>query len=87
MIEVIIEKPLYRNFVYVRDLYLNKAISRGERLKVTIPEGTAIIDPKEWMKTGKKMSKVFKRPEEPMILYGNVVPIDRGYQIEGGLFD
>lgn len=45
---------------------------RNGKLKVIIPkQGEAIIDVLEWIKTGKKMEKVFKRPNEPMVLWGN----------------
>jgi len=71
-----IKKPLYDNFVYIRyDKYIKQAIERGAQLKIWTPQGIGIHDPKEWMKTGKKMEKIFKRPDEPMILFGNRVSI------------
>ena len=37
--------------------------------------GKAVINPKEWIKTGSLRLKVFNRPAEPMRLWGNwVVP-------------
>ena len=74
MIEVEIKKPLYGNYVYVRDVFLHAAIKRGGKLKITVPNGSAIVDAKEWMK-GNRMEKVFKDPKNPMILYGGNVPI------------
>jgi hypothetical protein len=71
-----IRKPLYDNFVYIRyDKYIRQAIERGAMLKIRIPQGVGIADPQEWMKTGKRMEKVFKRPDEPMVLFGNRVII------------
>ena len=75
MIEVNIHKPVYGNYVYVRDVFLRAAMRRGEMIKITVPKGSAIVDPKEWIKNGKKMEKVFKRPDQPMILYGGNVPL------------
>lgn len=75
MIEVTINKPLYGNYVYIRDIYLKKAKQLGVKLKINIPKGSAIVDPSEWMKNGKKMEKYFKNPKVPMILYGGNVPL------------
>jgi hypothetical protein len=73
-----IRKPLFDNFVYIRyDTIIRQAIERGAKLKIRIPEGVGIHDPKEWMKTGKRMDKVFKRPDEPMVLWGNRVVITK----------
>lgn len=74
-VDVTIHKPLYDNFVNIRDSYLKTAIRQGKLLRVTIPQGTAVVDPKEWVTTGKKVKQVFLRPDEPMVLYGNYVPL------------
>lgn len=77
-VKVDIKKPLYGNFAYVRDVYVNNAIRLGVKLEITVPGGTAIVDPVEWKQKAidenKVMSKVFKRPDQPMILYGGNVP-------------
>ena len=70
-----IKKPLYQNFAYIRDKYLYEAIERGVNVEIRIPQGTAVVDPKKWIKTGKRMEKVFLLPDNPMILWGNRVPI------------
>lgn len=81
MVEVRIEKPLYGNFCYIRDVYINKAERSKDMLKVITPYGERVCSPKEWKDTGKKMEKRFKFPQ-PMILWGNyVTPYDT--QIEG----
>ena len=73
-----IRKPLYDNFVYIRyDKYIRQAIDRGAKLKIRIPQGIGIHDPEEWMRTGKRMEKVFKRPDEPMVLWGNWVMFEK----------
>lgn len=74
-VDVTIRKPLYDNFVNIRDTYLRTAIRQGKLLRVTIPQGTAVVDPREWVATGKVSYQVFLRPDEPMKLVGNYVPL------------
>lgn len=76
MIEIEIKKPLYGNYVYIRESILNKAIRSGNQLLVIVPKGKAVVNPTEWKRKGQRMSKVFLRPDEPMILYGGNVPIE-----------
>ena len=74
-VEVKIRKPLYGNYVYVRDVFVERAISLNKKMRITVPNGVGIHDPHEWKETGKIMEKIFKRPDEPMILYGNTVNV------------
>lgn len=74
-LKVTIRKPLYGNFCYIRESIINSAIYRGVQMEITVPNGKAIVDPQKWKDTGKRMSKVFLRPDEPMILWGNNVPV------------
>ena len=71
-----IRKPLFKNFAYVREKYLLTAIENGVKIEIRIPQGAAVVDPKTWMKTGKRMEKVFKFPNSPLVLYGNYVTIE-----------
>ena len=75
MIKVNIRKPLYGNFCYIRSSVVDKAIREGQEMQVTVPNGTAIMDPVRWKETGKIMKKVFKYKDTPMILYGNFVRV------------
>jgi len=75
MIEVNIHKPLYDNFVNIREKYILEAINRGEPLRIIIPQGSAVVDPRWWMKNGKRVEQVFKIPDRPMVLWGNYVPL------------
>ena len=75
--DIEIRKPLYDNFVYIYDSVLNRAIRNHRLLRIKIPEGIGIHNPVNWIKTGKKMEKIFLRPDEPMILYGNYVKIEK----------
>lgn len=72
-IDIHIHKPLYGSFVYIREKYVDLAIKKGKLLKITIPEGTFERDPKEWKETGQRIEKVFLKPDEPMVLWGNHV--------------
>ena len=76
MIEVFIKKPIYNNFVYVRDLYLKQAEYTGEKLHIKTPKGELVCTPEEWKKGAKYMEKVFKYAGEPMKLWGNNVPVE-----------
>lgn len=61
--------------VYIRDIVVEEAIKRGVGLEITIPAGTAVVDPVAWQKRGDIMRKIFKDPLNPMLLYGGFVPI------------
>ena len=80
---VTIRKPVHGNFVYIRAETLRNAIQEGALLEINVPAGSGIVNPLEWKKTGKRMEKVFKIKNKPMILYGNTVPIqypNKGYK-------
>lgn len=75
LVTVDIRKPLYGNYVYINGNVVDRAISAGAMMEVIIPSGRAIVDPVKWKAEGKIMKKVFKFPNNPMILYGGWVPI------------
>ena len=72
-IDVVITKPLSGSYCCINESVLNRAIRFKKKIKVSLPTHSAMMDPKEWKK-GKRMEKIFKRPDEPMILYCNSVP-------------
>ena len=72
MKEIKILKPLYGHYVCIRESYLLS----GPRMKVTIPQGSAVIDTKEWIKTGKLMEKVYLYDNRPMRLWCNTLPVE-----------
>ena len=78
MVEVTIHKPLFGMYVNIRDTYLKAAIKEKSLLKITIPQGTALVDPRKWMDGkygGKRVEQVFKIPNVPLVLYGGFVPL------------
>ena len=79
-VNITIKKPLYGTFCYIRDIYLKQAIRENKKLRITIPQGTALHDPKEWVRTGNLMWKIFKIPDKPMELWGNYVKLEDNEQ-------
>lgn len=74
-IDIIIHKPLYGSFCYIRYEHIKKASATNRLLKITIPQGTYLVSPHEWMINAKRIEKVFNFKESPMVLYGNhVIP-------------
>jgi hypothetical protein len=76
MIIVTIRKPLYGTFCNIRESVINNAIKSGQMMLVKIPQGEAVVDPGDWKKTGKRVEQVFNFPDNPMVMWGNYVPID-----------
>lgn len=76
-VTVTINKPLYGTFVNIRDIYIKQAIRERVPLRIVIPQGEALVDPKEWIKTGKRVEQVFRIANKPMVLYGNYVPLTK----------
>jgi hypothetical protein len=67
-----ITKPLSGNYVAVWDKYINAAIKRHTRMKVSIKNvGCEVVDPIKWKQTGKRIEKVFLFEDMPMILWAN----------------
>ena len=75
LVTVNIQKPLYGTFCYIRSEIVEGAIRSGSKMEVVLPRGKAIVDPIKWKNTGKVMRKVFKFPDNPMILIGNHVEL------------
>lgn len=69
-----IHKPIYGTCVAIRGAILDKAIQLNKRIVVQCPHGEAIIDPKSWKKTAKRIEKEFKIPGVPMVLYQAELP-------------
>ena len=72
MKEIEILKPLHGRYICIRESYLLS----GPRMKVKIPQGESEIDTSEWMKTGKKMEKVYLYEDRPMILWCGYLPVE-----------
>lgn len=71
-----LKKPLYDSEkgykIFIWNKYINQAIQHGKKLKIRVSDvGVGIYTPSEWTTGADYMSKVFKRPDEPMKLIGN----------------
>jgi len=67
-----ITKPLSGNYVAVWEKYINAAIKRHTKMKVSIKGvGSEVVDPIKWKETGKRIEKVFLFEDMPMILWAN----------------
>lgn len=73
-IEVVIKKPMYNDFVTVRDIYLMQAKREMRKLKISSPGvGECIVTPEQWIEKGKRIEKEFLIKGKPMILWGNYI--------------
>ncbi len=68
-----IRKPIYGTVVSIREKILKDAQRKGKTLRVVCPGATEDVSPNIWMREGTKISKVFLRPDQPMILYQRMV--------------
>jgi len=75
-VEIDIREPIYDNYIGIYDRKIFEAIKKKIPLRIRIPQGVGIHDPKEWLKTGDRMEKVMLRPDEPMILWCNYVKVE-----------
>ena len=74
-IYVNIKKPIYGNYVGVRETYIWKAKREHKLLRITTPKGTTTISPNKYLEGADRIEKVFLIPDKPMVLYfKNLVP-------------
>ncbi len=74
-INIEIRKPIYANYIAIRDKYLLEAKRTKKLLRITIPAGTAIVSYATWMKDAKLIEKEFKIPGHPMKLWANFLQV------------
>lgn len=77
------QKPLYDSDkgykIFIWDKYISQAFNYNKKLRISVKDvGTSIYTPAEWMEGAEYMEKVFKRPDEPMKLWGNYFVPDHG---------
>jgi hypothetical protein len=66
-------KPIYGDCVAIRSRIIDEAIKKKKLLLVEVNGKIEMISPKLWKKEAQKISKVFKIPECPMILYQRTI--------------
>ena len=74
-ISVEIKKPIYANYVGIREKYIRMAQKYHEDLRITTPNGVTTISPTRYLQGADRIEKVFLIPDRPMVLYcKNLVP-------------
>jgi hypothetical protein len=81
-IYVDIKKPIYGNYVGIRDKYIWKAKREGKKLHIRIPQGSCTMSPDKFLKGAKRIEKVFLIPDKPMVLYANNIQLDNHTPLE-----
>ena len=75
VIKVKILKPIYGNYVGIREKYIRQAQKYHKDLQITTPNGVTTISPTRFLQGAERIEKVFLIPEHPMVLYcKNLVP-------------
>lgn len=74
-----IKKPLYKSSTgYVVSLngkLLEEAEKYSKKLVVTCMDARFVTTATQWKVDGRRYEKVFKRPDEPMVLYEREIPL------------
>ena len=75
-IEVEIKKPIFGTYVSIDKRKIDEAIGSGKMMRITIPQGSAVVDPREWLRTADNIEKkIINFPSNPMVFVYNTVPI------------
>lgn len=64
-----IKKPIYGHCVAINRAIIQAAITNGRLLVVSCPGASEVIPPRAWVNRARRIEKVFRRPDEPMVLY------------------
>lgn len=71
-IQIIIHKPVYGTFVYIRKAYIEEAMKQVIPLHIIIDNiGEAYLSGESWLDGSQMIEKEFLIPGKPMKLYGN----------------
>lgn len=64
-----IDKPIYGTCVALSSKIIGEAIKHHREIEVSCPGASEVVSPWYWMEKSKKVSKVFRDPKHPMLLY------------------
>jgi len=67
--EIFINKPIYGHCVALNSDIIKAATRNHRLLLVKCPEASELLEPQAWVKKAARIAKVFRRPNDPMILY------------------
>ena len=76
-ITIEIKKPIYANYVGVREKYILQAKKYHKDLRIITPNGTGTVSPSKFLNGAERIEKVYLIPDQPMVLYCNHVKIDK----------
>lgn len=64
-----IKKPIYGQCVAISDAIIKEAETHHRLLLLTCPGAQETISPADWMRKSKVLRKVFRYPDNPMVLW------------------
>lgn len=83
---IFIRKPIWSGDgvaeVGIRDKYIWKAKREHKKLKIECPQGFKIVSPEAFLKSARRVEKVFRFPDRPMVLYHYKVYFDSMNPVE-----
>ena len=75
-ITINIKKPIYGNYVGVREKYIRQAQKYHKDLRIITPNGIGTVSPTKFLQGAERIEKVFLIPDSAMVLYCNHVRVD-----------
>ena len=81
-VNINILKPIYGQYVGIRDKYIFKAKREHKKLRITIPQGEVIISPEAYLRGATRIEKVFLIKDKPMVLFCQTLHLDKHTLIE-----
>ena len=82
-----IDKPIYGTCVAINEKILDMAAFFKVKLKIICPGAEEVVDPKEFKKQARRIEKVFRFPDDPMILYQKSIGLPQPEQREKQYFE
>ena len=68
-----IKKPIYGHCVAVNETILRRCEQLNRLMEISCPGKKETLTPQEWRDKSKRISKVFKYPDNPMILWQGTI--------------
>lgn len=81
-----INKPIYGTCVALNDAIIKYAKNHNRRLIISCPKAKESVTPDEWVQRSIIIKKVFRYPDNPMILWQGIIKQTNDQQLSfGGL--
>lgn len=82
-----IDRPIYGNVVAIREKILKEAKKNKKAIVINSPGCQEVVSPDMWIERSKRIEKVFKIPDRPMVLWqGEVKQEDNPKPIDAFMF-